>query len=65
MSPKAVSICNTVHPDYHVKEVNGFNYTIPGVESFDLVYHSAVMCQTDHVNRKGLPTTGEYMERPS
>ena len=47
ISPAAVKTLLQDHPKFHGKEVNSFEYgaCYDGVESFDLVYHSAVMCQ--------------------
>ena len=47
MSPKAMQILAKDHPKYHAKEIKAYEYgtCFEEVQSFDLVYHCAVMCQ--------------------
>ncbi len=47
LSPMAVKILRQDHPKFHAKEIKSFEYgdCFKEVQSFDLVYHSAVMCQ--------------------
>jgi SAM-dependent methyltransferase len=50
MSPKAIEVLTKNHPAYKVKEINGFKYDVFKMDSFDLVYHSAVFCQIPQEN---------------
>ncbi len=47
MSPKAMEILAKDHPKYNAKEIKAYEYgtCFEEVQSFDLVYHCAVMCQ--------------------
>ena len=44
------------HPQFHSKEIKAYEYgtCFNEVDSFDLVYHSAVMCQVQFKNKTGL-----------
>ena len=47
VSPGAIKVFEKAHPNFNAKEVSSFEYgtCFDQVDTFDLVFHSAVMCQ--------------------